>query len=68
MGLLNKHWYFEGKAGEMTIGWLLYFLFSLDVAVAAVVCSLDFFFFFCGNDSFQTNRSGHKQQDFICQL
>lgn len=41
MGLLNKHCFFEGKAGEMTIGWPFHFLFGLDVAV---VCSLDFFF------------------------
>lgn len=44
MGLLNKHCYFEGKAGEMTIGWALDFLFGLNVAV--VVCSLACFFFF----------------------
>lgn len=44
MGPLNKHCYFEEKAGETTIGWPFYFLFGLSVAV--VVCSLDFFFFF----------------------
>lgn len=67
-GLLNEHWYFEGKAGEMTLReWPLNFLFALDV-----VCSSDFFFFLVGWTLFiylfRINRSGHKQQDFICCL
>lgn len=53
MGLLNKHCYFEGKAGEMTI--------------AVVVCSLDWFFFKMGTFFFR-QRPGHRHQDFICQL